>query len=118
MLDVRDPDTDQRLSAFSMRTVAQWWWEVTRLLVPALAERGDRHMAQVRDLIFGELSPDFRSVRPLLVALQTDNDDKGRADPTIEQLLTTLLAYRNREVGHGADWHRLIGITTSAGFYC
>ena len=53
-----------------------------------------------------------RRTSPLLAALQValDEHDEGRNDvkttSPLERLFSGLVAYRNRELGHGVDWRR------------
>jgi serine/threonine protein kinase len=88
------------------------WWEFVRLLVPLLAERGDRHFAAVQRLLL-ETPTDIPVLTTLLEGLRQQSEPSSKARPGsyAAHLFIELLSYRNRELGHGVDRLR------SPGFY-
>jgi serine/threonine protein kinase len=81
------------------------WWDLICQLVPRLAGCGDPSFAAVGDLLLGGAPQDLPRVAALAAALGEDQ----RSTPgklRLSQLLDELLAYRNRELGHGMDRQR------------
>ncbi len=64
-----DPHVAERLRNLARPAVGHWW-EFVRLLVPALAERGDAGYLAVRDLLLGRTRDDLPRAAGLDAALR------------------------------------------------
>src|SRR5262245_58353538 len=80
------------------------WWELVRRLTPVLADGGDGGFGAVRELLQGRARDDLPRVALLDAALREVLEGRGGARPTVRltELFDRLVAYRNRELGHGA----------------
>ncbi len=105
-----DPAVAERLQNLA-RPALGHWWEFVRLLVPMLADAGDRGFGQVRDLLLGRARDDLPRAAGLDAALREVLGGRGPARITVRlgELFDALAAYRNRELGHGAAGQR--GVT-------
>jgi serine/threonine protein kinase len=101
-LSSRDRKVEEQLARLA-RPNAGLWWEAVRLLVPILAEHGDPYFARVRTLLFGDAAADMPAVTAVLRELGEGRDTGGPAG-ALERFFVALVAYRNRELGHGVDW--------------
>jgi serine/threonine protein kinase len=99
------------------RPNAGLWWETVGVLVPLLAEHGDPHFERAREVLFRGTPADFPAVAVLQAAL--DELGEGRREPEtavpLELLFSKLVAYRNRELGHGVDWQRSFEVYARVG---
>src|SRR5262249_28614972 len=73
-------------------------------LTPVLADGGDGGFGAVRELLQGRARDDLPRVALLDAALREVLEGRGGARPTVRltELFDRLVAYRNRELGHGA----------------
>jgi WD40 repeat protein/serine/threonine protein kinase len=101
-----DPPLAEKLQNLARPSLGHWW-ELTRLLVPRLAE-GDAGFAAARDLLFGRARDDLPRAAGLDAALRGAADGRPGARSTVRlsELFDRLVAYRNREIGHGAPGQR------------
>jgi WD40 repeat protein/serine/threonine protein kinase len=116
-----DPAIDERLQNLA-RPALGHWREFVRLLVPRLAEAGDRPFARLRDLL-GESRDDLPVAAGLdaLLRQQPGGAPVARSTVCLGELLDRLVSYRNREIGHGAagmggatDYDRMAGALRGA----
>jgi WD40 repeat protein/serine/threonine protein kinase/Flp pilus assembly protein TadD len=107
-----DPALAERLHNLA-RPALGHWWEFVRLLVPALADRGDGPFQQARDLLLGKARDDCPRAAGLDALLREALEGKAGARATVRfaDLFDRLVAFRNAELGHGAAGQR------PAGFY-
>jgi hypothetical protein len=108
-LGEHDEAIDQRLTKLGGRGDLGLWWQVARLLVPLLADRGDPYFGWVRGVLFGGRPADLAALTALQAAVDEHKPEgRDRAIPTLslERLITALIVYRNRELGQGVDWRR------------
>jgi WD40 repeat protein/serine/threonine protein kinase len=84
------------------------WWQFVRRLVPVLADSGDEGFTQVRALVLGRVRDDLPRATGLDAALIEHQQGKASARATVRltELFDRLVAYRNREIGHGAAGQR------------
>jgi WD40 repeat protein/serine/threonine protein kinase/tetratricopeptide (TPR) repeat protein len=84
------------------------WWELARLLVPALADRGDDAFRRARDFLLGKARDDCPRAAGLDALLREELEGKPGARTTVQigQLFDRLVNLRNEEVGHGAAGQR------------
>ncbi len=84
------------------------WWELVRLLVPALADVGEPGYVAVREQFAGKARADLPRAAGLDGALREALDSAGGARATVRlpDLFERLVRYRNRELGHGAPGQR------------
>ncbi len=84
------------------------WWEFARLLVPALAERGDAGFVKLRDLLLGRSRNDCPRAAGLDAVLREQLDGKKGTQATVRftELFDRLVRLRNEEMGHGAAGQR------------
>lgn len=102
-LDEQDPAIEQRLQSLARPSTGHWL-EYTRLLVPILADHGDEHFARIRDLLFGKRRDDLPRAAGLdaLLTEQLEGRSTTRSTVKLAKLFDRLVAFRNRELGHGA----------------
>jgi serine/threonine protein kinase/putative methionine-R-sulfoxide reductase with GAF domain len=84
------------------------WWEFVRTLVPVLARGDDSNFAAVREVLLGRKRDDLPRLAGLEAALNEALEGRRGAHSTVRlaELFERLVAYRNREVGHGAAGQR------------
>jgi serine/threonine protein kinase len=102
--DHPDPALAEKLKSLARPSVGHWW-ELVRLLLPALAESGEAPFAAVRDLLLsGKPRDDLPRAAGLDAALVEALEGRKVTHSTVrpDQLFGRLVAYRNREIGHGA----------------
>jgi WD40 repeat protein/serine/threonine protein kinase/tetratricopeptide (TPR) repeat protein len=106
-LDSHDPSVTERLGCLA-RPALGHWWELVRLIVPCLADRGDSSFQAVRDLLLGRTRDDLPRSAGLDALLREVQDGHGgsRATVRLSELFERLLRYRNQELGHGAAGQR------------
>ena len=105
--DDHDPALAERLRNLARPSVGHWW-EFVRRLVPVLADAGDPGFAEVRDMVLGRSRDDLPRAAGLDAALLGAEEGRGAARNTVRltELFDRLVAYRNREIGHGATGQR------------
>ena len=117
-----DPHLAERLQNLA-RPALGHWWELIRLLVPVLAERGDASFLRMRDLVLGRTRDDLPRTAGLDAALRQALGLPGgsRATVRLTELFDRLVQYRNKLLGHGAtaalkdDFHQQMAGTLLAG---
>lgn len=103
----RQPHPDPKLTA-RLQNLARpslgHWWEFVRVLVPVLAERGDPHFVQVRDLVLGRTRDDLPRAAGLDAAIRERLEGKATSRATVRctELFDRLVQYRNKVLGHAA----------------
>jgi serine/threonine protein kinase/tetratricopeptide (TPR) repeat protein len=102
-----DPQLAERLQALT-RPALGHWWEFVRLLVPALAERGDPCFQKLRELLLGRTRDDLPRAAGLEAELRqaAGGTTGARSTVRLTELFDRLVQYRNRELGHGAAGRR------------
>lgn len=103
------PELIDRLKNLARPSLGQWW-EIVRLLLPVLADKGDRGFMAVRELLMGKMRDDLPHAAGLdgLLKEVLKGRDTSAARATVRptELFDRLLSYRNREIGHGAVGQR------------
>jgi serine/threonine protein kinase len=101
------PDVADRLKNLARPAVGHWW-ELARLLVPALADAGDADYARLRDRLLGRPATDCPRAAGLDALLREVLENKSGARNTVQftELFHRLVALRNDELGHGAAGQR------------
>jgi serine/threonine protein kinase len=102
--DHSDPSLAEKLKTLARPSVGHWW-EFVRLLVPALAGAGEGGFAGVRDLLLAARPrDDLPRAAGLDAALVEALEARKVTHSTVQpgKLFDRLVAYRNREIGHGA----------------
>ncbi len=83
------------------------WWELVRVIVPLLAERGDPEFQKIHALLSGRARDNLWDVIKLDVALKktlANKDDVGSQQTVrIRELFDRMIQYRNNE------WHGFLG---------
>jgi len=84
------------------------WWEIARLLVPALVERGDEPYQRMHTLLLGKARADCPRAAGLDALLREALEGKAGARATVQfgELFARLVTFRNAELGHGAAGQR------------
>jgi WD40 repeat protein/serine/threonine protein kinase len=102
-----DPQLAERLQNLA-RPALGHWWEFVRGLVPALADQGEGPFVKVRDLLLGRARDDLPRAAGLDGLLREALEGTGGARATVRltELFDRLVAYRNKELGHGAAGQR------------
>ena len=102
-----DPAMCERLQNLARPSTGHWW-EFVRRLVPLLADAGDEHFSQVRDVLLGRARDDLPRAAGLDAALREALQGKhvSRSTVRLTELWDRLVEYRNREIGHGAAGQR------------
>ncbi len=87
-----------------VRPAVSHWWQFVRRLVPILADSGDEGFSRIRDLVLGRVRDDLPRAAGLDAALIEHQRGKASARTTVRltELFDRLVAYRNKEIGHGA----------------
>ncbi|HEV3120833.1 MAG TPA: serine/threonine-protein kinase, partial [Isosphaeraceae bacterium] len=103
----RDPKLDERLKNLARPAVGHWW-EFARTLIPRLAEGADSGIQAVRAFLLGHARDDLPRAAGLDAALRQELEGVSGARSTVRpsELFDRLVAYRNREIGHGAFGER------------
>jgi serine/threonine protein kinase len=101
----RDEKIDAALQAIACPSLGHWL-QITRLLIPKLAEQGDPHFTKIRTLVTGKGRDDLFDLIKLDNALRETlyrNESAGKARPVtrIGEFFDRIARYRNREIGHG-----------------
>jgi hypothetical protein len=102
-----DPALAERLQNLA-RPATGHWWEFVRRLVPVLADAGDGHFRQVREILLGQARDDLPRAAGLDAALTEalEGRHSSRSTVRLTELWNRLVEYRNREIGHGAAGQR------------
>lgn len=105
--DEHDPKLAERLTNLTRPSLGHWW-ESVRLLVPVLANAGDKDFANLRDLVLGRTRDDLPRTAGLHAALGQLLGQQGGARNTVRlsELFDRLVRCRNQELGHGATGQR------------
>ena len=98
-----DPQLAERLQKLSRPSLGHWW-ELIRLLLPVLAERGDASFLRIRDLLLGRTRDDLPRAAGLDAALRQalGLSADARATVRLSELFDHVVQYRNKLFGHGA----------------
>jgi eukaryotic-like serine/threonine-protein kinase len=99
-----DPQIVERLKNLARPHLGQWW-ELVRLLVPALAMRGDEPFGQLAELLLGRTRDDLPRAAGLDAALleMLGKKKKGsQAAVRLQDLFDHLVSYRNKVLAHAA----------------
>ncbi len=106
---LNEPEIDKRLPNLALPVLGHWW-ACGRVLLPVLAPK-DEGFHKLRGLLFGSPRDDL-PLAAFLTELLTE-EEKGRrglrASIRLAELFPQLIAYRNREIGHGAGAQRAAG---------
>jgi len=102
-LENPDPAIAERLRNLARPSLGHWR-EFVRLLLPALAGRGDAPFAALHRLLDGPSRDDLPAAAGLDALLRQNLEGKAGARAAVRpaDLLDRLVTYRNRHVGHGA----------------
>jgi serine/threonine protein kinase len=111
-----DAEIVERLKNLARPALGRWW-ELVRLLLPALAEAGDDGFAAARDLVLGKVRDDLPRAAGLDACLREALDGRAAARPTVRlsELFERLVRYRNGELGHGAAGQAAAGVYERVG---
>jgi eukaryotic-like serine/threonine-protein kinase len=99
-----DPQIVDRLKNLARPHLGQWW-EIARLLVPALAMRGDQPFGQLAESLLGRTRDDLPRVAGLDAALMETLGKKkkgSQASVRLQDLFDHLVTYRNKVIAHAA----------------
>lgn len=103
-LGMIDPQIVEKLKNLSRPHLGQWW-ELVRLLVPALAAGGDQPFQQLADLLLGRTRDDLPRAAGLdaaLLEMVGKTKKGGRAAVRLQDLFDHLVSYRNKVLAHAA----------------
>jgi eukaryotic-like serine/threonine-protein kinase len=99
-----DPQIVEKLKNLARPHLGQWW-ELVRLLVPALASRGDEAFKRIAELLLGRTRDDLPRAAGLDAALleTLGKSKKGsQAAVRLQDLFDHLVTYRNKVLAHAA----------------
>ena len=99
-----DPQIVEKLKNLARPHLGQWW-ELVRLLVPALASSGDEAFKRIAELLLGRTRDDLPRAAGLdAVVLETLGKSKkgGQAAVRLQDLFDHLVTYRNKVLAHAA----------------
>jgi WD40 repeat protein/serine/threonine protein kinase len=98
-----DPSLTERLQRLARPSLGHWW-EFVRLLVPSLADGGDRGFVWVRELVMGRRRDDLPRCAGLDAALRRELQGRpgARATVRLTELFDCLVTFRNKVLAHAA----------------
>lgn len=99
-----DPQLVERLKNLARPHLGQWW-ELARMLVPALAMRGDERYGQLAEWLLGRTRDDLPRAAGLDSALLETLGKKKKGSQTsvrLQDLFDHLVTYRNKVIAHAA----------------
>jgi eukaryotic-like serine/threonine-protein kinase len=99
-----DPQIIERLKNLARPHLGQWW-ELARMLVPALAMRGDARYGQLAEWLLGKTRDDLPRAAGLDSALLETLGKKKKGSQTsvrLQDLFDHLVTYRNKVIAHAA----------------
>jgi len=99
-----DPKTTANLPPLDRPSIGHWW-NLTRTLLPLLAERKKGAYSTASEVLLGSPLSHVPRVTSLCVTLSEILEGKGgsRSSVRVKDVFELLVRYRNQELGHGAS---------------
>ena len=101
-----DADIDLALQNLARPSTGHWW-QLTRLFIPSLGQRGDQAFARIEQLCSADPIAIYRVPRGWMPRYERRwTGMAARSTVRISELFDRLIRYRNQELGHGASGQR------------